>query len=174
MFNFEQMLEKHHNKLTPSQALLKAANYCAYQERCHKEVLEKMREWGIYGQDAQEILLQLIEQNYLNEERFAVAFAGGKFRVNQWGRVKILRELRLRDISPYCINKAMAEIDNDVYLETLKELAQKKWHETNDRNILSKRAKVARYVIGKGFEQDLTWGVLRGLGPDSGTAEEVL
>lgn len=148
-------------KLTPSQALLKAANYCAYQERCHNEVLEKLSEWGIWGIDAQEILLTLIDQNYLNEERFAIAFAGGKFRVKHWGKVKIKLELKQRDISEYCLNKALNEISDQDYLHTLNEQIDKKWAETKDKNLLSKRAKVARYVIGKGFEQDLIWNILR-------------
>jgi len=148
-------------KLTPSQALLKAANYCAYQERCHNEVLEKLSEWGIWGIDAQEILLTLIEQNYLNEERFAIAFAGGKFRVKHWGKVKIKLELKQRDISEYCLNKALNEISDQDYLHTLNEQIDKKWAETKDKNLLSKRAKVAKYVIGKGFEQDLIWNILR-------------
>lgn len=148
-------------KLTPSQALLKAANYCAYQERCHIEVLKKLSEWGIWGIDAQEILLTLIEQNYLNEERFAIAFAGGKFRVKHWGKVKIKLELKQRDISEYCLNKALNEISDQDYLHTLNEQIDKKWAETKDKNLLSKRAKVARYVIGKGFEQDLIWNILR-------------
>ncbi len=148
-------------KLTPSQALLKAANYCAYQERCHNEVLEKLSEWGIWGIDAQEILLTLIEQNYLNEERFAIAFAGGKFRVKHWGKVKIKLELKQRDISEFCLNKALNEISDQDYLHTLNEQIDKKWAETKDKNLLSKRAKVARYVIGKGFEQDLIWNILR-------------
>jgi regulatory protein len=155
-------LEKQkHIKLTPNQALLKAANYCAYQERCHKEVQERLGEWGIWGIDAQEILLQLIEQNYLNEERFAIAFAGGKFRVKHWGRVKIKLELKQKDISIYCIKKALNEISDNDYLQTLNEQIEKKWAETRNINLLSKRAKVARYVIGKGFEQDLVWNILR-------------
>ncbi len=155
------MEKQKHIKLTPNQALLKAANYCAYQERCHKEVLEKLGEWGIWGIDAQEILLQLIEQNYLNEERFAVAFAGGKFRVKRWGRVKIKLELKQKDISEYCIKKALDEISNDDYLQTLNDQIDKKWEETKDKNLMSKRAKVARYAISKGFEQDLVWNMLR-------------
>jgi regulatory protein len=124
-------------------------------------VLEKLSEWGIWGIDAQEILLQLIEQNYLNEERFAIAFAGGKFRVKHWGRVKIRIELKQKDISEYCINRALNEISDDDYLQTLNDQINKKWAETKDKNLLSKRAKSARYVASKGFEQDLIWNILR-------------
>lgn len=148
-------------KLTPTQALLKAANYCAYQERCHKEVLDKLSEWGVWGIDAQEILLTLIEQNYLNEERFAIAFAGGKFRVKHWGKVKIKLALKQKDISEYCLKKALNEISDQDYWQTLNEQIDKKWAETKDKNLLSKRAKVAKYIVGKGFEQDLIWNVLR-------------
>ena len=148
-------------KLTPSQALLKASSYCAYQERCHKEVLDKLSEWGVWGIDAQEILLTLIEQNYLNEERFAIAFAGGKFRVKNWGKVKIKLALKQKDISEYCLNKALNEISDQDYWQTLNEQIDKKWAETTDKNVLSKRAKVARYAAGKGFEQDLIWDILR-------------
>lgn len=157
------MDEKKKVKLTPSQALLKAANFCAYQERSHHEVTQRLAEWGIYGIDAQEILLQLIEQNYLNEERFAIAFAGGKFRVKQWGRVKIKQELKMHKVSDYCINKALQEIDEEVYLATLQDEIDKKWQQTKDANVLSKRAKVARYLIGRGFEQELIWNELKRL-----------
>lgn len=153
--------EKKNIKLTPSQALLKAANFCAYQERSHYEVTQRLAEWGIYGIDAQEILLQLIEQNYVNEERFAVAFAGGKFRVKQWGRVKIKLELKQHKVSDYCINKALSEIDDDAYFTTLQNELDKKWNQTKDANLLSKRAKVARYLLGRGFEQDLIWSLLK-------------
>lgn len=153
--------EKKKIKLTPSQALLKAANFCAYQERSHYEVTQRLAEWGIYGIDAQEILLQLIEQNYLNEERFAIAFAGGKFRVKQWGRVKIKLELKQHKVSDYCINKALSEIDDDAYMKTLEEELIQKWNKTKDANILSKRAKVARYLLSRGFEQDLIWDILK-------------
>lgn len=147
-------------KLTPNQAMLKAAGFCAYQERSHKEVLERLSEWGIWGVDAQEILLTLIEQNYVNEERFAIAFAGGKFRVKQWGRIKIRLALKLHDISPYCMNKALTQFVEEEYQSTLVTLIEKKWNETRDANIYQKKSKVAKYAISKGFEQELVWEVL--------------
>ena len=144
--------------------MLKAAGFCAYQERSHKEVLERLNEWGIWGTDAQEILLQLIEQNYVNEERFAIAFAGGRFRVKQWGRIKIRQALKLHDISPYCMNKALNQFDEEEYRKTLFTLIEKKWAETKDTNIYQKKNKVARYAISKGFEQELVWDVLKEIG----------
>lgn len=149
--------------LTPSQALLKSAHYCAYQERCQKEVRAKLAEWGLWGVDAENIVLQLIEQNYLNEERFARAFAGGKFRTKQWGRNKIKIELRQREISDYCLSKAMLEIDGDDYLKVLEAEAIKKLKGTKDKDTRVKKLKASRYLIGKGFEPDLTWDVLNKL-----------
>jgi regulatory protein len=146
--------------LTPQQALLKAANYCAYQERCYKEVEEKLAEWGIHGTDAGEILIKLSDQNYLNEERFAKAFAGGKFRVKKWGRSKIRMELKQRKISDYCINKGLAEIDEDIYLNTLTEIAREKWDATKQPNRIAKRYKVYQYLISRGYESDLIQTVL--------------
>jgi len=149
--------------LTPQQALLKAASYCAYQERCHSEVEEKLAEWGIYGTDAGEILVKLVEQNYLNEERFAKAFAGGKFRVKHWGRQKIRQELKARKVSEYCINAGMKEIDEDAYLETITELANEKLETVKDKNQLVKKNKTAQYLISKGYESDLVWNILRSI-----------
>ena len=157
------MMEKKNIKLTPNQALIKAGSYCAYQERCHEEVRKKLAEWGVYGDDAGNVLLKLIEQNYLNEERFAKAFAGGKFRVKHWGRIKITLELKSRKISEYCIRMAMKEIDNDDYLKTMQHLADEKYHLLNDKNPLVKKNKTAAYVMGKGFEPDLIWDYLRKL-----------
>lgn len=146
---------------TPQQALLKAANYCAYQERCYKEVEEKLAEWGIYGTDAGEIMIKLSEQNYLNEERFAKAFAGGKFRTKKWGRTKIRIELKQRNISDYFLKIAMKEIDEDIYLQTLQEIAEEKFSEYKDKNPMLRKNKTAKWLMAKGYEGDLIWNVLK-------------
>lgn len=164
IFLFDHQLKEGPSiKLTPGQALLKAASFCAYQERSHKEVLERLSEWGVWGIDAQEILLKLIEQNYVNEERFAIAFAGGKFRVKQWGRIKIKQGLKQHQVSEYCTRQAMKQLDEDEYLQTLTKLLEKKWAETKDSNLYSKKNKVAKYAISKGFEQDLIWEAMKKL-----------
>jgi regulatory protein len=147
--------------LTPQQALLKAAAYCAYQERCHAEVEDKLAEWGVYGTDAGEIVIKLMEQNYLNEERFAKAFAGGKFRIKHWGRNKIKQELKARKVSDYCIHSGMKEIDDDAYMETLKTLANEKLKSVKEKNPLVRKNKTAQYLMGKGYEADLIWNLLR-------------
>jgi regulatory protein len=143
------------------QYLIKAANYCAYQERTQAEVRERLAEWAIYGDDAEQVIVGLIEENFLSEERFAKAFAGGKFRVKNWGRLKIKYELKARGLSDYCIRVGMAEIEDDDYLKTLNEIIEKKAKELKfekSKQIL--KQKLARYAIGKGFESELVWGVI--------------
>src|SRR5882762_609956 len=103
--------ENRKTRLSQEQALQKAKHYCAYQERCHSEVKEKLYSFGLWKQEVETILSQLIEEGYLNEERFAIQFAGGKFRMKQWGRVKIKYELKQRQVSEYCVKKALKEID---------------------------------------------------------------
>lgn len=147
-------------KLTPKQAFLKLAKYCAYQERCHDEVVQKLREYGVYGDDAQGVILQLIEQNFLNEERFARAFAGGKFRTKKWGRMKIMQALKVRNISSYCMRKAMEEIPEGDYKETMQKLAIEKSKTIRDKNPLLKNKKLAAYLIQKGYEPDLVWDTI--------------
>src|ERR1700688_1600996 len=95
-------------QLTREQALQKARHYCAYQERCHSEVKEKLYSFGLGKKDVEESLSQLIEENYLNEERYAIQYAGGRFRLKHWGRVKIRYELRQKLVSEYCIGRALA------------------------------------------------------------------
>lgn len=142
------------------EALKKAANFCAYQERTHREVKERLDEWGIWGDEADEIVVWLIENNYLNEERFAKVFAGSKFRVKQWGRLKIRQELKMRGVSDYCLQMGMNEIDDDDYINTLEQLITKKQAEIKDTNPLVVKQKLLRYTLSKGYEQDLVWEVL--------------
>jgi regulatory protein len=153
-------MPKEQVKYSPEEAFLKAAHYCAYQERCHNEVVLKLGEWGVYGMEAQLILSKLIEQNYLNEERFAKAFAGGKFRVKQWGRLKIKRELKVRGVSDFCINEAMKEIETEDYLETLKDVIEKKMATFKSLQLGIAKKKVYHYAATKGFESDLIWDCL--------------
>jgi regulatory protein len=137
--------------------LQKAAGFCAYQERTHAEVRERLREWGIWGDEAEEMIAYLIENNYLNEERFAKAFAGGKFRVKNWGRIRIKQELKMKGLSEYCIKIGLAEIDDESYQQSIKKLIEKKSEEFDFENIFIKKQKIARYIIGKGYESELVW-----------------
>ena len=112
--------------LTKEQALQKLKHYCAYQERCHNDVKEKLYKLGVWKKEHDEIIAALIEENYLNEERFAIAYAGGKFRINSWGRVKIKYALKQKQVSEYCIKKAMKQISEEDYMKLLNKLAKEK------------------------------------------------
>lgn len=142
-------------QLTKEQALQKLKHYCAYQERCHSEVKEKLYSLGVWKKDHDEIIASLIEENYLNEERFAMAFAGGKWRMKQWGRVKIKYELRQKQVSDYCIKKALKQIDKDEYLRVLKELASDKYAALKNEQYLVRKKKTMDYLINRGFEIEL-------------------
>ncbi|GAA4453414.1 regulatory protein RecX [Nibrella saemangeumensis] len=141
-------------------ALRKAASFCAYQERTQQEVRERLDDWGIYGDDADEVIAELITLNYLNEERFAKTFAGGKFRVKQWGKRKIRQHLQQRGITGYNLDQAMTEIGADDYREALAALLDKKRRSLRDDNPLVIKQKLARYAMSKGYESDLIWQVL--------------
>ena len=144
-------------RLTKDQAFQKLKHYCAYQERSHDEVKQKLYGFGLHRQEVEETISQLIEENYLNEERFAIAFAGGRFRSKQWGRVKIEYELKQKKVSPYCIKKALNDIDDDAYLKTLYQLARKKWSSLKAPGTTDyvKSSKTTTYLLQRGFERQL-------------------
>jgi len=137
-----------------AEARLKLQRYCAYQERCHAEVAAKLESLGVRDNDAQTIISELVVAGFLNETRFAKAFAGGKFRQLGWGRVKISLELKRRGLNALLIKTAMEEIDPDDYRKMLFHLAEKKLAQTTG-NHLKRKAAVVRYLQGKGFEMDL-------------------
>ncbi len=142
--------------VSKEQALQKAKHYCGYQERSHSEVKEKLYSFGLFKSDVEQLLSQLIEENYLNEERFARQFAGGKFRMKQWGRMKIKHELKQKQVSEYCIKVAMKEIPESDYLKTLKKLAEQKWASLKtEKTVFSKLRKTHDYLLQKGYERDL-------------------
>jgi regulatory protein len=132
--------------------LLRMQKYCAYQERCHAEVRTKLYELGCNKDTTDNMIVKLIETNYLNEERFAKAFAGGKFRVKKWGKVKITNELKARKISDYCIKSGLKEIDDHQYMQTLQHLIQKSITAKPD---WSWQIKTTKWLLGKGYEYDL-------------------
>lgn len=141
---------------TKEQALQKIKHYCAYQERCHQEVKEKLYSLGMHRKEVDELISQLIEENYLNEERFAIQYAGGKFRMNHWGKIKIKYALKQKQVSEYCIKKALFQIDNDAYMKTIEKLAAGKQNTLKgEKNNFVKLRKVQDYLLQKGFESDL-------------------
>lgn len=141
-------------QLTKEQALQKLKHYCAYQERCHSEVKEKLFQLGVWKKDHDEIIATLIEENYLNEERFAIAFAGGRFRIKHWGRLKIRHELKQKQVSEYCIKKALKQIDEDDYLKAMDKLIIDKYNSLKGEQYLIRKKKTTDYLLQKGFEPD--------------------
>lgn len=150
-------------QLTKEQALQKLRHYCAYQERSHSEVREKLYNLGVWKKDHDEIIATLIEENYLNEERFAIAFAGGKFRVKQWGRVKIRYELKQKQVSDYSIKKAFKEISEEDYFACLEKLAREKYAALKGEQYLVRKKKTIDYLLQKGYEPELVNMVVGGI-----------
>ncbi len=147
--------------MTKKEALLKAASYCAYQERSQKEVRNKLFELGLYSDEVEVVIVELIAENFLNEERFAIAFVGGKFRVKKWGRNKILMALKQHDISDYCLKKGMEEIDEEEYRNALLHILKSKGRQLKDKDAFVKKNKMARHAIAKGYEPELVWELLK-------------
>ena len=140
----------------------KIKHFCAYQERCHSETRDKLYGFGLYPQEVDDLLGKLIEENYLNEERYAVQFAGGKFRMKQWGKVKIKYELQQKRLSAYCIKKALAQIDAEDYYQCLLKLAKAKLAVLDkEKNAYVKKSKLYSYLLQKGYESNLINEVLK-------------
>ncbi|MFN4233761.1 MAG: regulatory protein RecX [Bacteroidia bacterium] len=154
------MENKKQKVYTVKQGIVKAQAYCAYQERCQQEVRNKLNEWGLYGDEAEEVIAALISDNFLNEERFAMAYVSGKFRIKKWGRVRLKLELKSRKISEYCIKKALAQISSDEYEKTIKELIEKKKKDIKDKLPFMRKHKMMKYIVSKGFEQDIVQSIL--------------
>ena len=148
-----------------SEARVKISRYCAYQERCHQEVRDKLFEYGLTRADVESLLADLITDGYLNEERFARSYAGGKFRMKKWGRLRITRELEMKNVTPYCVRMALSEINDHEYLAALRDLLLKKASQLKEENVYVRRDKLATYVIGKGYEPELVWTSIREMLP---------
>ncbi len=156
------MSEQRKKYLSKEEALTKMQRFCAYQERCHNEVRSKLIDLGVYGQTLEQIIAELVSDNFLNEERFSRSFARGKFRLKQWGRLRIINELKRRDISDYCIRKALEEIEVEDYQNTLKQVIRKRREMlSKEDNDYIRRNKVANYAIIRGFEPELVWEAIR-------------
>ena len=141
--------------------LNKARKYCAYQERSQQELRDKLYSLGLHRQEVEKAISQMIEEGFVNEERFAIAYAGGKFRMKQWGRIKIKLALKRKKVSDYCIRKALNEIDEKEYQKTLEKIILTYSKKVSEKNQLKKNYKVAQFAIGKGFEAELVWNFLK-------------
>lgn len=142
---------------TIDEAQKKLENYCAYQERCHKEVRAKLKSMRMIPEAIDKIMVHLINHNFLNEERFAKTFVRGKFRIKKWGKNRLVRELKFKDISKYAIDVALKEISNEDYFETLDEITQKRIEQVKEKNLYKKKKKVADYLLYRGWESNLVY-----------------
>lgn len=150
-------------RYSPEEAYLRISRYCAYQERSHKEVRNKLFSYGLFPSQVEELITRLITDGFLNEERFAKAFSGGKFRMQKWGRIKISRALEAHGVSSRCIQRGLKELEGPAYTKTLRSLLSKKLSAQKEPNVFKARQKAATYAIGKGYEPELVWELLRDL-----------
>ncbi len=144
-------------------AKVKLARYCAYRERTHQEVKNKALEVGLRVYEADELLAELISENFLSEERFAKVYVRDKFYLNKWGRNKIRQGLQQKGISPYCIGLGFEEIIEEDYIEMLHNICIKKVEVVKEVDLFLKKRKVATYLIGRGFESDIVWEVVNSI-----------
>lgn len=145
------------NKLTFVEIQKKLESYCSYQERCHHEVEQKLNSFLLTTEERHQIIIHLIEYNYLNEERFALLFTQSKLHQKKWGKVRIKQELKIRKISDYLINQSLNQILEEEYLNSFETLAEKHWEIISERNTLKKRKKFCDYLLRKGWESDLVY-----------------
>ena len=142
---------------TIKQATQKLEHYCAYQDRCHEEVVQKLRTMKMDADEIDSVVVHLITDNFLNEERFACSYARGKHRIKHWGKIRIVNELKFRKISATLIKIALKEIDDSDYFGIFDELADKHWETISEKNLLTKRKKFCDYFLRKGWENELIY-----------------
>ena len=154
----------HQKTYTLDEALARMEHYCAYRERCHREVVEKLREMRMIPQAIDTIVVRLIEENFLNESRFATAFVNGKFRQKGWGKIRLRRELQQRDISDFLIREALSGICNDAYREQFEYMAQKRWQALkSEEDSLRRKKKFVDYFMYRGWESEWIYQYLDSL-----------
>ena len=144
-------------------ALDRIKSYCALQDRCQWDVLQKLKAWGLQQATKDHILGLLITDKFVDEERFSISFCRGKFRIKNWGKRKITNELKRKKISIICINIGLKEIDNNEYNQVLEELFHQKNNILKDKNHFIRKTKIARFLIQRGFESNLVWDKIREL-----------
>jgi len=149
--------------MTIKEALQKLEHFCAYQERCHDEVVTKLYSLKMSPDEIDIIIVKLIEDNFLNETRFASSFARGKHRIKHWGKIRIVNELKIRHISITNINLALKEITSEEYEMTFDQLSQRCWENLTERNSLKKRKKFCDYMLRRGYESNLVYDKVKEL-----------
>lgn len=147
----------HYKTYTIDEALLKLQNYCAYQERCHQEVRQKLKEMHMIPEVIDTIIVHLLEHNFLNEERFAKTFVSGKFRIKKWGKYRLTSALKKKDVSKFNINLAISQIPNTEYIDVFNDLAKKKANSIKEKDIWKKKKKLVDYLLYRGWESHLVY-----------------
>ena len=142
---------------TVVEALEKLRHYCAYQERCHKEVNDKLKTMHMIPEAIEQIIGSLVSENYLNESRFAQQFAHGKFTIKHWGKLRITRELKARNISNYDIQKALLTIESNAYHEKITSISTKKWQQLEGNKPQIRKQKLYQYLAYRGWENTLIY-----------------
>lgn len=155
--------QKKPKNYTPKEALIKAAAYCAYQERTQQEVRTKLYTYGLEPDDIEEIIIRLGQEKLLDEERYAQSYVRGKYGLKKWGRRKIAQGLKSKGISDYCIKQGMKEIDPEVYEQNLWQLLEKKNATEKEKNPFTRRQKLTYFLMSKGYESDLVQDALKGI-----------
>lgn len=155
-------VKEHHRKIGAELAWQKICKWCAFQERCQQEVRDKLYDFGLHREEVEASIARLISEGFLNEERFAIAFAGGKFRQLGWGRLKIRMALQQKKVSEYCVRSALAGIDEGEYTQKLQSLLQKRARTEKEKHPLRRKQKLAHYLISRGFEAELVREALAG------------
>jgi len=145
----------------PKEGLAKAEHYCAYQERAQQEVRDKLYEWGLWPDAIEQIISELIGNGFLNEERFAKAYATGKFRQKGWGKIKIKQGLKLKRVPDVLIKKALVLIDGDAYTAMLTDMLTKKARTLSEKDDYKRRYKLQQYALSRGYESDIVLDVLK-------------
>ena len=148
-----------HNKqtYTLNEAIKKLEHYCAYQERCHKEVQQKLKEMGMIPEAIDVVIGHLLEHNFLNEERFAKTYVQGKFKIKKWGKRRLTLALKQKDVSKYNINLGLSMLSDEEYIVTFNTLAEKKFNSIKETNSLKKKKKLADYLLYRGWEPHLVY-----------------
>jgi len=143
-----------HKTFTVDEAKKKLERYCGYQERCHQDVINKLKGMNMIPEAIDIVIVHLLEHNFLNEERFAKTYARGKFRIKKWGKRRITLELKKKGISKFNVNQALTEIDNSVYIEVFNDLAEKKALLLKEPNIFRKKKKLIDYLLYRGWKKE--------------------
>lgn len=162
-FGFRIYFEQMNEKLTFNEAKLKLEYYCSYQERCHLDVVDKLKQLQVSKPYIDEITVHLIQNDFLNEERFARSFARGKHRIKHWGKIRIVNELKQRQISAPNIKCALSEISDEEYQDTLEKLSERHWDTIRETNAQKKKKKFCDYLLRKGWESNLVYEKLKQL-----------